>query len=119
MKSPLTISVQDFFKAQGLHSREQAQELFTAIMNIMHDHEPVWADFSDIEFISRSFADELVNLKMNSKKKNLVNFCCASPDIQNMLEAVEHTQTKKRTEKKLPVHQFDSLESLMKFFSKI
>ena len=119
MKTPVTTSAYNFFKAQGLHSREQAQNFFTAIMDLMHAQEAVWVDFSDIEFISRSFADELVNLKMNSKKKSLVNFCCTSPDVQNMLEAVENTQTKKRTEKKLQVHQFDSLESLMNFFSKI
>ena len=69
MTSPSTISVQEFFKAQGLHSREQAQELFASVIEVMHDHEPVWIDFSDIEFISRSFADELVHLKVNSKKK--------------------------------------------------
>lgn len=119
MKSPVTISVFALFKAPALHSREQAQYLFAAILKIMRDHEPIWVDFSDIEFISRSFADELVHLKANSKQRSLVNFCCTSKDVQNMLDTVEHTQLKKKAEEKLPVHRFDSLESLMKYFSKI
>ncbi len=119
MKSPATISVQNFFKAQSLHSREQAQDLFVDISSVMHNHEPVWIDFSDIEFISRSFADELIYLKTNSKRKAFINFCCTSIAVQDMLEAVTHTQVKRKIEKKLPVHQFDSMESLLQFFSKI
>lgn len=119
MESPLSISVREYFKTQGLHSREQAQELFDAILNLVHYNEEIWVDFSDIEFISRSFADELVHLKMNSNKSNLINFCCASSEVKNMLESVEATQTNKRFEKKLPVHRFESMENLLKYFSKI
>jgi anti-anti-sigma regulatory factor len=119
MKSPVTISVFELFKASALHSREQAKELFSTILKIMRNHEPVWIDFSNIEFISRSFADELVHLKMNSKEKSLINFCCTSITVNDIFDAVAHSQSKKKTEKKLPVQKFDSLESLMKYFSKI
>ncbi len=119
MISPVSISVNNFFKVAALHTREQAQQLFSAIIDTMKSPDPVWIDFSDIEFLSRSFADELVHLKMNSNKNDLINFCCTSPDVKNMLEIVEHTQTNKQFEKKLPVHQFESLESVRNFFSRI
>ena len=119
MRSPVSISVFDFFKLSALHTREQAQKLFTAVIDLMESPEPVWVDFSDIEFISRSFADELVHLKVNSNDRSLINFCCASSNVNNMLETVERTQTNKSFEKKLPVHQFDSLESMRRFLSTI
>lgn len=119
MTSPVSISVYDFFQSQGLHSREQAQDLFAAIIQKMRRQEDIWVDFSDIDFMSRSFADELVNLKMKSKQKRLINFCCTSASVREMLEAVEHTQIEKRDEKKLPVHRFDNIDSLFKYLSGI
>lgn len=119
MKSPLRISVRDYFKTESLHSREQAQELFASVLNLIRHNEDVWVDFSDIEFISRSFADELVHLKLSSAKKDLINFCCTSQEVKTMLEIVAYTQMNKRFEKKLPVYQFDSLEKVFKYFSNI
>lgn len=119
MKRPVSISVREYFKTESLHSREQAQEFFASILNLVRNNEEVWVDFSGIEFISRSFADELVHLKLNSNKKDLINFCCTSHEVKTMLEIVAFTQTNKQFEKKLPVYQFDSMEKLFKYFSKI
>lgn len=119
MNSPLTISVRDHFKTESLRSREQAQEFFASILILVRCNEEVWVDFSDIEFISRSFADELVHLKSNSNKRDLIDFCCTSPDVRSMLEIVAYTQKNKQLDKKLPVYQFDSLEKLFKYFSSI
>lgn len=119
MKSPLSILVRDYFKTESLHSREQAQELFESILSLIRYNEEVWVDFSDIEFISRSFADELVHLKLSSLKRDFINFCCTSQEVKTMLEIVAYTQTNKSFEKKLPVYRFDNMEKLFKYFSNL
>lgn len=119
MKSPLSISVLRYFETQSLHSREQAQELFDAIIKLVRYNDEVWVDFSDIEFTSRSFADELVHLKLNSKKKTLINFCCASQEVEKMLESVTSTQIKKPFVQNLAIRKFDSMENLYKYLSNI
>ena len=119
MTSPVSISVRRFFNASALHTREQAEKLFAAVLDQLQPPEELFVDFSGIEFISRSFADELVKLKITSRRKRLINFCCTSSDIRSMLEAVEHTQTGNAKEPKVPIQRLDNLDSLMNFFSRI
>jgi anti-anti-sigma regulatory factor len=119
MTSPISISVHSFFNGSALHTREQADKLFTAILNDVQPPEEIFVDFSDIEFISRSFADELVNLKLTSREKKLINFCCTNSDVRAMLEAVEHTQTGIQKDRKLPIQRFDNLDNVMNFFSRV
>lgn len=113
------ISVLDFFQSSSLHTREQANRLFKAIQK-KEKHDELFIDFSEIEFISRSFADELVKLKSQfSTKKNHVEFCCLSKDVKQMFEVVEHTQSYSKREKFIPVRQFENWNSLMHFLEKI
>jgi len=115
---PSSISVYSFFDSFSLHTREQARELFAAIeTKTSHLKEPFYVDFSDIEFISRAFADELVQLRLQAKNKDLIEFCCVSSNIHNMLLAVERTQSKKPESIVFPIHKFENLESLLHFFS--
>ncbi len=119
MTSPHPISVRNFFAASALHTREQAERLFAAVLDKLQPPQELFVDFSDVEFISRSFADELVKLRRTSSNKRLINFCCTRSDVRNMLEAVEHTQTGNAKESKFPIQRFDNLDSLMNFFARI
>ena len=53
-------------------------------------------DFSDISFISRSFADEFIN----QIKKYSINYSLkhANSNVKNMIKAVKHSQENKRTD---------------------
>jgi anti-anti-sigma regulatory factor len=114
------ISVLDFFQSSSLHTREQANKLFEVILKKLKKYSELHIDFSNIEFISRSFADELVKLKSQfSTAENYIEFCCLSRNVRQMLEAVEHTQSYSKREKYIPVRQFENWNSLMHFLEKV
>jgi anti-anti-sigma regulatory factor len=118
MYSQDVISVLDFLQSSSLHTREQAHKLFEAIFQ--KKNYELYIDFSGIEFISRSFADELVKLKSQfSTNKNYIEFCCLPRNVKQMFEAVEHTQSHNKIERFIPVHQFENWNSLMHFFEEI
>jgi anti-anti-sigma regulatory factor len=117
MNSPVSIAVRKFFNSSSLHTREQAQYLFEQINKSILRTKMLYVDFSDISFISRSFADELVQLKSKSTQHDQIEFCCTTPNVSKMLEAVESTRNGKITSINIPVRRFTNTESLLSYFS--
>lgn len=117
MKSTAPISVRSIFQSSNLHSREQAQELYKTIIKFIRTAREIYVDFSAIQFISRSFADELVHLTSQYREENQIQFCCMNPDIEQMILAVKNTQNGRVKHFNLPVHKFPNTESLLRYFS--
>ena len=117
MRSPASISVRSQFHSSTLHSREQAQQLYTSIMMFIRNTDEIYIDFSEIQFVSRSFADELIYLTSASNRRNQIIFCCMNNSVDQMIQAVGNTQNGKSKHSDLPVHKFPNTESLLHYFS--
>jgi hypothetical protein len=111
------IDVSDFFSSSSLHTREQAQQLFKKIEKLINSAEEFFVDFSDIEFVSRSFADELIYLRSHSPHKEFIQFCCLEPVVDQMFSAVTRTQQSRALHHQIPVHEFSSIDEVMNYFS--
>jgi len=117
MMSPVSISVHALFHSPTLHSREQANLLYSRIMKLIRENEEIYIDFSEIQFISRSFADELIHLSNSSKKMSQIVFCCMAYDVEQMIRAVTRTQNGRTSGNYLPVQRFPNTESLLRYFA--
>ena len=75
-----------------LTSREVVSEIVNQIMNL-HANQ-VELDFTDVEFISRSFADQFFKekLKLMQELQILVEVRNANIEVSEMLKAVANTQ---------------------------
>ena len=75
-------------------------------------------DFSNIEFISRAFADELLHF---IEKKNItVSFVNTNSNVQQILKAVRKNRSKRKNSfHKIAVTEFTKKEDLSKFLSLI
>ncbi len=86
---------------QYLIFREQAISLRKSIFKKikMSENNEIFLDLSKVVFMSRSFADELINLienfKLENKKIKLIN---QSPVIEKLLNAVKNTRKKIKKE---------------------
>ena len=75
-------------------------------------------DFSGVEFISRSFADELYNIAKDNKDISLVGM---SDFVLSMFNVVSNGRSKGRVRKNgtEEIKEFDNLDSLSIFLSTI
>lgn len=92
MKSPKTIFVSHILSEHALHTREQAQRLVQEAEIALLHHEPVWFDFTGIDFMSRSFADEFLKLTTFWKLNNQLDWCELSSSVNSMIEMVEKSR---------------------------
>ena len=92
MKTARTIFVCSYLGATSLHTREQAQRLIQETEIAMLHHEPVWLDFTDIDFMSRSFADEFLKLAILWKRHHQFNWMGLSSTVSNMLDMVDYSR---------------------------
>lgn len=97
-----------------LMSRLLVGDLYTIIQN-SYSGEDVVIDFSNVYFVTRSFADEFFNvfLKNNSFPLTLAN---VSEDIEIMLMKVRETQNVKKTiaaDKGRKVKSFKEFENVL------
>jgi anti-anti-sigma regulatory factor len=83
------------------------------IYNINNDNEII-VDFKNIDFISRSCADELIKVKKNYLIENKINlkFINVSDEVNNIFHTVEKTQNVKKTKLTydIPVSQYNETE---------
>lgn len=96
-----------------LNSREAA----TMLLNYVRDQKAdrVEFDFSDVEFMSRSFADQFHKERYELQKSNglIIEISNANEEIINILNTVERTQNKvKREFIKLPVFKYSDTDML-------
>lgn len=99
-----------------LSSRDVISELSDSIKNTKVNF--IELDFSNVEFISRSAAHELLSLKedlsrrQNDKKE--LSFVNTNPDITNMLRIVAANRALPRRDVSIPKIERTNLDSLLK-----
>lgn len=111
------IRVSDIYATKSLFTRSMAIEL-SRCLNPVADE--VILVFTGIEFLSRSFADEVCNMIDDHAKVDFKWVNC-NEVVSNMLSKVKLGRTKERERGLTPpkILQFDSLESLKAFLATI
>jgi anti-anti-sigma regulatory factor len=119
MEKTLYIKVAEAL-SELLNTREAATMLFHLIEK--HSSNRVEFDFSEVEFMSRSFADQFHKERSNIKKENglVIVISNANEEVQTILKTVAQTQNKsKRAYMKLPVFQYTNTEMLSDYLLSI
>lgn len=115
MNCNATIPVFDLLSAT-LHTRQAATELLQVIAQ--NHCNLVELDFANVEYISRSFADQFHTDKLQlaaSTEKTIV-VTNANEEVIKMLQAVAKTQNKAdRSYEKIPVYNYTDWNSLERF----
>ncbi len=87
------INVAKFFRLSNIATRHAANNLAKAISK---DHKKqIVLDFYDIESVSRSFFDQLNDLKKNSLKTKKIKFINLNNDLEKLLTIVTANTSKK------------------------
>lgn len=119
MKAVIQISV---FEEQGslLNTREASSSLFNIISK--NKGAEIELDFTDVEFMSRSFADQFHKERMSfqEKENSMVHLVNANEEIIRILQAVSQTQNKReRKFISLPVFKFSDEKLLSDYLLSI
>ncbi len=96
-----------------LTSREVVDELVNQILNSQANRAEL--DFSDVEFISRSFADQFIKEKLKLLQENsiLIEVNNAKEEITEMLKTVANTQnTIERKPSSINIFKTDDFNTL-------
>lgn len=101
---------------QTIHTREAAKFLLADVKNDLC--EKVELDFSDVDYISRSFADQFhadkIQLALDQQKQIIVTN--ATEEVINMLQAVAKTQNKTyRANHAPPIYKYSKWSPLENF----
>lgn len=99
-----------------VHTREASHILLQVVENNPCDKVDI--DFSGVEFISRSFADQFHTdtLALAERTNKSIIITNANEPVINMLQAVAKTQDKARRHySKIPVYKYSSRSSLERF----
>lgn len=114
-----TIPVRDIFDST-LHTRDAANQLLKWVEQDLCDH--VELDFAEVEYISRSFADQFhaEKLKLATKTNKVILVTNANEEVIRMLQAVAQTQGKvNRSYEKVQVYNYTDWKSLERFLLSI
>ena len=76
-------------KKNFLIFREEAKNLEGIAKRKLRHSNSVSFDFSNVKFLSRSFADELLNTLSQEKRIKIINL---SPDLQKFLKIIKKTK---------------------------
>ncbi|NCO24942.1 DUF4325 domain-containing protein [Candidatus Parcubacteria bacterium] len=88
-------------KKRFLIFRDEAKEIEKMSKKISRDN--VYLDFSNVDFLSRSFADELLNIIKEKKGIKIVNL---KPHLEKFFNIVTKTKQNKRPKKPLKSGKF-------------
>ncbi len=120
MKIARTIFVCSFLGTASLHTREQAQRLIQETEIAMLHHQPVWLDFTGIDFMSRSFADEFLKLAALWKRDHQFDWLGFSPTLAKMLDMVAKSRSKQsNSSKEIPFVTVTDESVLYRFFEAV
>lgn len=100
-----------------LDSRDEAEQLFIVLKDYQQYTE-LALDFSNVDFMSRSFADQFYKERMNWETENSANILIenASTQIIEILHAVSKTQASvNRKLQQLLVYSFSKEEQLSQY----
>ena len=108
-----TIKMQNIFDAHDLIIRSRASELLSYINA---DANEVSIDFDGINFISRSFADELCNIIDDNKDKKF-SFIGQIEEVRTMILMVQEgrRQERKRGIAHAKMYEFSNMEKLSSY----
>lgn len=108
-----TIKMQNIFDAHDLMIRSRASELLSYINA---DANEVSIDFDGINFISRSFADELCNIIDDNKDKKF-SFVGQIEEVRTMILMVQEgrRQERKRGIAHAKMYEFSNMEKLSSY----
>lgn len=100
------------------------REAVTTLMEILNKNQgaEIELDFSEVEFMSRSFADQFHKEKISFQEKSssVIHITNANEEIIRILQAVSHTQNKKEREFiQIPVYKFSDQSLLSKYLLSI
>ncbi|PIQ15976.1 MAG: hypothetical protein COW67_05475 [Flavobacteriales bacterium CG18_big_fil_WC_8_21_14_2_50_32_9] len=115
MKALLQIQVVEEV-SRLLNTREAATELMNAVRESKCKH--IEFDFSNVEFMSRSFADQFhkERIRLQDELKAFVEISNANEQVINILRTVASTQNKsKRDYKILPIFKFSNNDLLEEY----
>jgi anti-anti-sigma regulatory factor len=101
-----------------LDSRDEAKTLFEQLNNLFLLNNEVVLDCSEIEFMSRSFADEFhqEKLKIARNTQTVILIENATAQVIEILQAVARTQNKKKkTDLTIPVFSISSNRDLTEY----
>ncbi|MBO4813854.1 MAG: DUF4325 domain-containing protein [Muribaculaceae bacterium] len=101
------------FTLGDLSSRQSARELSE---KILPDADVVILDFNGIEFMSRSYADELFNVVSALKQYEVVNPC---DEVKTMIETVfrKRLEDKENGVTSPKMYRFNNIEELSAFLT--
>lgn len=85
-----TVSIYEILKDDKLHSREQAEELFIYLTTAKLETKIIF-DFSNIDYISRSFADELLKKNHNRTRRIKLRAIHMEKQVENIIKIVTRT----------------------------
>ncbi|HET6228026.1 MAG TPA: DUF4325 domain-containing protein [Bacteroidia bacterium] len=118
MKPTKKILISDKTK-NFLISREAGSSLFTELNSPDFEYE---LDFSNIEFISRSYADQFYKMKEDFEKKfnTRIHIINANEEVINMLHVVSKTQNlSERNFENVPIYRFSKIDNLSDYLLSI
>ena len=111
-----SIPVYQLLESTSIHTRDAANIILCAAET--HPCDEVVLDFSNISFISRSFADQFHKDKLEviTRTGKVIIVENASEEVIKMLQAVARTQVKtNRPVSQVPVYKYTDLISFEKF----
>jgi len=102
-----------------VNTREAALHIATLIQE--SNCRQVILDFDGVEFISRSFSDQMFKEKRTLSENNiLIEIVNASDSVFNMLKIVENTQNNSnRQREEIPIFKITSIEGLSEYLYSI
>lgn len=106
------IKLTDIF-SEDLYTRSRASELRSYISK---DADTVTLDFEGVNFISRSFADELCNI-IDDIKDNAIALLNMNDEVSMMMTKVREGRNRERRHgiSTAKMHKFNDIESLSDF----
>lgn len=104
-----------------LNTRDEASKLMRHIQLEYAAINDVVLDFRDVDFMSRSFADQFYKEQQSYMQAKNVHIQIADADIQiiDVLQAVSKTQKRERSFTEYPVYTFVSENVLMDYLQAI
>ena len=113
------ISVFDLLDS-SIHTRQAASQLLQVVFENPCNY--IELDFANVNYISRSFADQFHSDKLviTEKSQKSIIITNANDEVIKMLQAVANTQNKeKRDHEKIPVYNYTEWNSLDRFLLSI
>lgn len=119
MNCESTIQVAQFL-GKTIHTRDASNQLLKLVAD--NPCQKVDLDFSEVEYISRSFADQFHadKIKLATEQQKTIIVTNANEEVINMLQAVARTQNKAyRGHTHLPVYKYSTWNQLENFLLSI